>query len=630
MSNRKNIPAEARNLVFVPLPKLKKSPKNVRKVPNSKAEIAALAASIASLGMLQFPVIELELGPKGKPTGNYLVNAGEGRRLAQLLRVKRKEIKKDEAIPCILDTEHNATEISLAENAIRSNMHPADEYEAFAELHQQQGMSAEDIAARFGVTASVVRQRLKLGAVSPALLHLYREGEMNLDQLTAFTITDDHARQEQVWADLGFNNSRRAILQALTEGQTAAEDRRVAFVGIEAYEAAGGTVIHDLFDEDGGYLADVALLNRLVREKLQRMAEPVLAEGWKWVEVQPEFDYQRAAAMASIDTVPKALSDEDQARHTSLQEALEALCEKAEQDEPSEDALAEIDRLETEIATLTEEAYAPEDIARAGAFVALGREGEARIERGYLRPEDERRDDKAQEGEAGTENAEGAKRLSAALVAELTAHRTAALRNDLAQAPELALIAVAHALAAQTFYRGSTLSCLEVTARQNALSSFAQATDESVAGREIAARHQAWADRLPNEGEALWHFVACLTMDDLLSLLAHCASLSLDAVQRAGFGPREAALGHAASLAKAMPHDMSRYWQPTAASYLGRVSKECILEAAREGAGEDAARQIAGLKKQAMALRAEQMLAGKGWLPPVFRPAVEGEAQTGA
>ncbi len=45
----------------------------------------------------------------------------------------RKEIKADEPIPCILDTEHSATEISLAENAIRSDMHPADQYEAFVD-----------------------------------------------------------------------------------------------------------------------------------------------------------------------------------------------------------------------------------------------------------------------------------------------------------------------------------------------------------------------------------------------------------------------------------------------------------------------------------------------------------------
>jgi ParB family chromosome partitioning protein len=144
--------------------------------------------------MLQYPVVEPELGPHGRPTGHYLVNAGEGRRLAQLLRAKRKEIGPDEPICCILNTEHSATEISLAENAIRSDMHPADQYEAFAKLHAEEDMSAEDIAARFGVTAAVVRQRLKLGAVSPKLRALYRRGEMNLDQLESSCFADTIAR----------------------------------------------------------------------------------------------------------------------------------------------------------------------------------------------------------------------------------------------------------------------------------------------------------------------------------------------------------------------------------------------------------------------------------------------------
>jgi ParB family chromosome partitioning protein len=112
MSNRTAKDA-SKDIMFVPLSRLKKSPKNVRKVPHTKADIIAFAASIGALGMLQYPVVEPELGPRGKPTGNYLVNAGEGRRLGQLLRVKRKEIKADEPIRCILDTEHSATEISL-------------------------------------------------------------------------------------------------------------------------------------------------------------------------------------------------------------------------------------------------------------------------------------------------------------------------------------------------------------------------------------------------------------------------------------------------------------------------------------------------------------------------------------
>ena len=66
MSNRLAIAAEAKKIVFVPLGKLKKSPKNVRKVPHTKADIKALAASIAALGMLQNPVVEPELGSGGQ------------------------------------------------------------------------------------------------------------------------------------------------------------------------------------------------------------------------------------------------------------------------------------------------------------------------------------------------------------------------------------------------------------------------------------------------------------------------------------------------------------------------------------------------------------------------------------
>src|SRR4051794_34847621 len=132
MTKRKNaeLPANGTTL-FIPLNKLKKSPRNACKTPHSKAEIAALAASIAANGILQNPVVEPEVNAGGKPTGFYLVTIGEGRRQAQLLRAKKKEITKAEPVRCLIETAHNALEISLAENAIRAPMHPADQFEAF-------------------------------------------------------------------------------------------------------------------------------------------------------------------------------------------------------------------------------------------------------------------------------------------------------------------------------------------------------------------------------------------------------------------------------------------------------------------------------------------------------------------
>jgi hypothetical protein len=113
-------------------------------VTDTKAEIEALAASIKANGLLQNLIIEPEHDKKGRATGYYLVTAGEGRRLAQLLRAKRKEIAKTAPIRCVVDTEHSAEEVSLTGNTVRSDMHPADQYEAFAKLHNEQGLAAED------------------------------------------------------------------------------------------------------------------------------------------------------------------------------------------------------------------------------------------------------------------------------------------------------------------------------------------------------------------------------------------------------------------------------------------------------------------------------------------------------
>jgi ParB family transcriptional regulator, chromosome partitioning protein len=620
MSDRTKHASLSKNLVLVPLDRLKKSPKNVRKIPHTKAEIAALAASIGALGMLQYPVVEPEIGPNGKPSGFYLVNAGEGRRLAQLLRVKRKEIKRDELIRCVLDTEHNATEISLAENAIRTDMHPADQYEAFAKLHAEDGMSADDIGARFGVTAAVVRQRLKLGAVSPKLMALYRKGEMNLEQLSAFAITEDHERQERVWSELPrFNRSREAILRALSEGQVRSDDRRALFVGAKAYEQAGGSIIRDLFDaRGGGFFADAELLNRLAREKLQREAEKVTKEGWRWIVAETELDREASADMRRVFPKPVPLSKAERKRLRKLEARYKAVFDKyPDGDVPDSDA-AKLQRIEAAVEALNRQAYGERDIAVAGAFVTLGHDGVVRVERGFVRAEDEpngKAKDKKAKGKA--KDTEGLAPLSEKLVAELTAYRTSALRNELAKHPETAFLALVHALALDTFFRGSTCTCLEITPKMAWLSGHAPGIDESIAEKQTAERHAAWGQRMPQEPEALWTFVHGLPEGERMALLAHCVSLTANALQVRGHKPD--ALAHADVLARETGLDMTAYWQPTAAGYFNRVSKDRIVEAVREGVSGQAAQNIVGMKKPAMAEAAQAALAEKHWLPAVLR-----------
>jgi ParB family transcriptional regulator, chromosome partitioning protein len=244
--------------------------------------------------------------------------------------------------------------------------------------------------------------------------------------------------------------------------------------------------------------------------------------------------------------------------------------------------------------------------------------GEGRVERGFVRKEDE-----PQHGETATGDQEigqgttlqVSNGVSDKLMAELTAHRTAALRNELADNPETALIATVHALAAATFYgSGESLTCLHILPRPSNLATHAPGIDETKPMREIGMRDEAWRNLLPEETEHLWDFVAALDMSGRLQLLAHCVCLTVNAVRLPhSYAPQGDALAQALRL------DMTRYWQPSATGYFSRVSKERILEAVRECVSDQAAQNISNLKKQAMAEHAERLLAGRGWLPPVLR-----------
>jgi ParB family chromosome partitioning protein len=398
------------------------------------------------------------------------------------------------------------------------------------------------------------------------------------------------------------------------------DDRRAVFVGAKAYEEAGGSIIRDLFDADGGgFFADAELLNGLVREKLQRHADNVAAEGWRWVVAEPEFDHEASATMRRVYAKPVPLSKTERQRLRKLETRYDALCDKYPHgDVPASDA-EKLGRIEAAIEALRREEYKARDIALAGAFVALAGDGSVRIERGYVRSEDEPESKtKAKDQKnPSAKDADGLAPLSEKLVAELTAYRTSALRNELAQHPATALIALVHTLALATFFERSEGSCLEITPKSAWLSGHAPGIDESVAEKQIAERHASWAKRLPQKPEALWTFIHGLTDGERSGLLAHCVSLTVNAIR----APRQSAdesEGHAAILAREVGLDMATYWQPTATSYFGRVSKERIVEAVRDGVSKQAADNIVRLKKPAMAEAAETALAGKGWLPALL------------
>ena len=172
---------------------------------------------------------------------------------------------------------------------------------------------------------------------------------------------------------------REAILRALSEGQVRSDDRRALFVGAKAYEDAGGTVVRDLFDaEGGGFFADAALLDRLAREKLQTYAEAVTSEGWRWVVADVEFDHEASAGMRRVFAKPVKLSGKERKKLRQLDARYKALFDKyADGDVPPE-AAAKLDRIEAAVEALNRQEYADKDRVLAGAFVSLAHDGSAR------------------------------------------------------------------------------------------------------------------------------------------------------------------------------------------------------------------------------------------------------------
>ncbi|WP_332769606.1 ParB/RepB/Spo0J family partition protein [Phenylobacterium sp.] len=627
--------------IEIPLNKLKKSPRNARKVPHAQAAIEALAASIGAKKMLQKPVVEPERDAEGGLTGSWLVTIGEGRRLALRLLAQRKQIKKTHPVLCTVDTEFDPQEISLDENVTRSAMHPADQFEAFRDQAERRGLGAEEIGARFGVSAQIVRQRLRLGAVSPKLMAVYREDGLTLDQLMAFAVSEDHERQEQVFESLSYNRSANFIRRAMTEAKVEAHDRRAVFVGIEAYAEAGGAILRDLFTEDGGgWLEDVVLLERLAHEKLSAMALDVRdREGWKWAEAH--LDYPSGHGLARVYPHKVERTPEQQGLIDAICAEYDALTEQyADVEDLPPDIEARLKEIDTALEALGDGyAYDPDELARGGVFVILNHDGTPRVERGLVRAEDlapEPDPDAVEPSQDAPDPSPGDAAepeppveedapedelapLSDRLVAELSAYRTASLRDALAENPEIALLGVVHALALRVFYPGAVATCLDIRAGSRYLVQDAPGIEDAPACRRIDARHEAWARQLPVAPEAVWAFVLGLDTDSRMALFAHCVGFTADAVQ--AFPRRPQAQAQADDLATRLSLDMARDWTATARSYLGRVTKGRVLEAVSEAAGEDAAARLKTLRKTEMVEAAEPLIAGTDWLPPLLRRA---------
>jgi len=621
----------AYDLLLIPLSQLRPSSRNVRK--SGGASIPELASSIARVGLLQN--LTVTASSDGE---HYEVVAGKRRLAALKLLAKRRKLAKTHEVPCLLVPDASARTVSLTENVQREAMHPGEQFEAFAALVAE-GRPIEDIAADFGVTPLVVQRRLKLANVSPRLLADYRADTVTLDQLMALAITDDHSAQEAAFYDAPqWQRSAQALREHLTEREIdATRDALARFVGIETYEAAGGGVRRDLFSDDtrGVFLSDAALLDSLARDKLAAAADSARAEGWAWVETVPRITSAELHGFQRARRDRRTPNKSEAKRIAKLQSRQQAIDDKLNADDAEdiaeEEASAlyeESDKLGAELEAIeqSQQVFAPDTLAIAGAIVAVDHTGEIAIHRGLLR-EAEAKALRAQERQGmqtgGDSEGEAQQpttpNISEKLARRLSAHRTAALQAEVARHPQVALVAVVHRLALRVVVDGyrSDDSPINISASpQDGLDTFAPDVAQSLALIGLREVRQAWAARLPSDPDALFADLLALPQQELLSLLAVCVATTVGAVT-----PREDTLP-ASALAQAVGLDMHSWWTPTAEGYFAHVSKAKAIEAVQVFAPEHAAR-LAKLKKNDLASEAERLAVGTGWLPVMLRAAVQ-------
>lgn len=262
----------------VALDKLDIDPANVRKTELEPS--AHMLASLATMGQIEPLIVR-----GNSKAGHYLVINGGKRLRALRLLAKEGKVAADHPVFVIVrdEDETAARDTSLTTAVVREELHPVDEFEAFAALK----LPAAEIAKRYGMKETSVLQTLALGGLAPEIRKAWREDKIDEDTAKAFTLEHDLAEQAKLYkrmAKAGHvapHGVKRAIV-----GDRGADAAMMTLVG-DAYEKAGGKIERDLFGDDH-IVSDPALLKKLATAALKTMCDKFVAAGWGWADaVEP-------------------------------------------------------------------------------------------------------------------------------------------------------------------------------------------------------------------------------------------------------------------------------------------------------------------------------------------------------
>ena len=640
----------------IPLSRLVLAPENVRKTPPNEAAEVQLRASIAAHGLLKNLVARPD-APAEDGTERFAVVAG-GRRLAALKALAGNgTLHADHPVPCKIAAKDEAAELSTAENVNHLPMHPADQVVAFAGFVRS-GATVAAIATRFGVSERLVEQRLRLGNAAPELIDAYRAEAIDLETLKAFAVTTDHERQRAVFEQVAAQGHRPSAWQVkrlLTEERVPASAAMARFVGVDAYESAGGAVLRDLFAdeyENGVWLEDPKLLTELATQRLVAAAAE-LSTRWKWAEAMVEVDWSATARYGRIHSQPSEPTDAETAeierlrtRHDEIatleeHELTEELAEEAEGIEMRLDAI--------EIAVDERATFRPEDFAMAGCIATISRDGSLHVIEGLVKPEDVPKEtapaangrdaDPGDEGatESGTRvdppalstpiasppdpraKARADAGVGIGLADDLRAIRTALVKAHLAGDFEAAFDLVVFQMVRAVFARGYTASwhALDIVFNETAERPSTRANDDGFAAWSPGEALLADWSHLPFEWMEGDDDAACFAALQALPR-ADKERLFAAAVARTVKGQlsfeHDARPELEATVAR-LGIDFAKHVRPTAEMLWSRITKSRILDVAREtfGAAWTAARSK--LRKPDLAKAMEEAFAAGP--PPV-------------
>ena len=658
----------------IPLSRLALAPENVRKTPPDACADAALKASIAAFGLLENLVVRADESAEDGAE-RYAVVAGGRRLKAMQALVEDKVFDAGHPVPCQVrsgDTEPG--EVSLAENVVRIAMHPADQVTAFAKLVAA-GQSVSAIAARFGASERIVEQRLRLGNAAPELLDAYRADEISLEVLKAFAVTADRERQMSVWEQVsgqGYRPSAGQVKRLLTEERVPGGTAIARFVGVDAYEAAGGTVMRDLFadeHEHGVWFEDPVLLETLAMAKLQAAADE-LATRWKWATPMIEAGWDDTASYGRVEPQAGVATDEERAEIEKLAARYDEI-RGLDEAELTDAVIEEAERIEARLdeiegAVEARAMWRREDFAMAGCIATIGRDGELQVIAGLVKPEDmpkpdESGDAAAQPGNghdpataghavhttgpsvaqpvAGPRDREAEARKEAGVGIGLaddqrsvrTALVKAHLAGDFPASFDLMLFQMGRAVFTPGYHdHALDIAVKETPDRPNTRMNDADFADWSPGEAMLADRSHLsfdWLD-IEDDGES-FAALRALPQAEKEALFAACVARTVKG--QLAFEP-QARPELEATIAR-LDIDFATHIRPTAAMYWSRINKSRILDTARTVFGLAWASARSKYKKPALAetmetafaagdppvgVSASMHAAALAWVPPGF------------